>query len=120
MTDNARKYALWAAMGLVALVLLPAGAAKLAGVPQMHASFAALGLPVWFGYFIGACEVAGAVGIFVRKVSIAAAGGICIIMLGALYFHATHTPLVQGIPALVVLLLCLYIVARRRQQQAIG
>lgn len=111
--NKLRTYSLYVAMILVALVLIPAGGAKLAGVPQMHASFAALGLPGWFGYFIGICEVAGAIGLFIRPLSALAASGIAIIMLGALYFHATHTPLVQGIPALVVLLLCGYIIFRR-------
>jgi len=119
MSSNLRKYSLWAAMGIAALVLLPAGGAKLAGVPQMHASFAALGLPGWFGYFIGACEVAGAIGLFIRPLSAPAAAGISIIMLGALYFHAGHTPLVQVIPALVVLLLCGYIIARRRDSSSL-
>lgn len=115
MTEKFTNYALWAAMILVALVLLPAGSAKLAGLPQMHASFGMLGLPSWFGYFIGSCEIAGALGLFIRKLSVAAASGICVIMAGAIYFHVAHTPLAQGIPALVVLLLCLYIIARRRQ-----
>jgi uncharacterized membrane protein YphA (DoxX/SURF4 family) len=102
-------------MILVALVLVPAGGAKLAGVPEMHASFATLGLPAWFGYFIGACEIAGGIGLFIRPLSALAASGISIIMLGALYFHASHTPLEQGIPALVVLLLSLYVIYRRRR-----
>jgi putative oxidoreductase len=115
MTPKAENYTFRIAMILVALVLLPAGSAKLAGVAQLHASFAVLGLPVWFGYFIGACEVAGAVGIFIRKLSIAAASGICVIMLGAVYFHVAHTPPAQGLPALMVLLLCLFIIVKRRK-----
>ena len=118
MSPTSRRYGLRAAMILVALVLVPAGGAKLAGVPQMHESFAILGLPVWFGYFIGTCEIAGAVGIFIPKLSIAAASGICIIMLGALYFHVAHTPLAQGLPALIVLSLCIYIIAKRRRMAA--
>lgn len=112
--ESLKKHGLLVAMILVTLVLVPAGGAKLAGVPQMHASFAALGLPSWFGYFIGACEIAGAVGIFIRRLSALAAAGIAIIMLGALYYHATHTPLVQGMASLIVLLLCIYIIIRRR------
>ena len=40
-----KKYILNAARVLVALLMLMGGGAKLAGVPEVHASFAALGLP---------------------------------------------------------------------------
>mgnify|MGYP000558883654 CR=1 FL=1 len=36
-------------------------------------------------------------------------GGIAVVLLGALYFHVTHTPLAQGIPAAVMLALFLSI-----------
>ena len=42
-------------------------------VPQLHTSFAELGLPVWFGYCIGASEVAGAICLFIRPLSALAA-----------------------------------------------
>ena len=109
-----KKYSIWLAISLASLVLLAAGGAKLAGVPEVHKSFAILGLPSWFGYFIGVCEVAGAIGLFIRPFSALAAIGISIIMLGALYFHIFYTPLAQGIPALIVLALCAYIFTQRR------
>ena len=112
--ESLKKHAVLAASLVAALVLLASGGAKLAGVPQAHMSFAILGLPAWFGYFIGSCEVAGAIGLFIRPLSALAALGLSIIMLGALYFHVSHTPLVMGAPALLVLLLCGYIFSRRR------
>jgi len=96
------------------LVTLGGGGAKLAGVPEVHQSFSLMGLPAWFGYFIGACEVAGAIGIWIRPLSALAAAGIAIIMLGANYFHVVHTPIAQTIPALVILLICIYIFRTRR------
>ncbi|MEJ6000812.1 DoxX family protein [Paucibacter soli] len=99
---------------LLALPLLAAGSAKLAGVPQLHASFALLGLPVWFGYFIGAAEVAGAIGLFIRPLRAWAAAGLAVIMAGAIYFHVLHTPLAQGLPALVLLLLSLLVMRQAR------
>ena len=110
-----QKYLLWVALGLVTLVMLMGGIGKLSGNPMMHQSFEMLGLPSWFGYFIGACEVAGAIGIWLPRLSALAAAGISIIMVGAIYFHVTMTPIAQALPALVVLLLCLYIIARRRR-----
>jgi putative oxidoreductase len=104
-----KKYGLNLAKGLIALVLLGAGGAKLAGIPELHQSFHLLGLPEWFGYFIGACEIAGAVGMFITPLSALAALGIAMIMGGAIYFHILHTPLTEGIPALIVLALCFYV-----------
>lgn len=115
MSPKARKLALTIAMALVALIMLAGGGAKLTGVPQMHASFAALGLPAWFGYFIGACEVAGAIGLFIPRLSALAAAGIALIMIGAAYFHVAHTPIAQAVPAVVVLLLCGFIIQQRRR-----
>ena len=63
------KYVLWAAIGLSALAFAAAGVAKLMGVPMVHASFANMGLPSWFGYFIGICELAGAIGLLIRRLS---------------------------------------------------
>jgi putative oxidoreductase len=98
---------------LLALPLLLAGGAKLAGVPQLHASFGILGLPSWFGYFIGAAEVAGALGLFILPLQRLAAAGIAPIMAGALFFHLKHTPWAEGLPALLLLALSLWLALRR-------
>lgn len=107
------KYATWAGMAIVSFVMLMGGAMKLMGNPMALDSFATLGLPGWFGTFIGVCEIAGAIGIWLRRTSMLAALGIAIIMVGAVYYHVMHTPLQEGIPALVVLLISLWIVSRR-------
>lgn len=99
---------------LLALPLLMAGAGKLAGVPALLASFGILGLPNGFATFIGVAEVAGAIGLFIAPLRFWAAAGIALIMLGALYFHVVHTPLAQGIPALVLLGLSLLILQQSR------
>ena len=59
MSTKTRNYPLWIAIALVVLYVGAGGAAKLAGVPYVHSSFPKLGLPAWFGYFIGVCEVLG-------------------------------------------------------------
>ena len=109
-----QKYGVLIASVILALFVGAAGIAKLMGVPMVHQSFAVLGLPSWFGYFIGACEVAGAIGLFLRPVSRLAAAGLAIIGAGAVFFHITHTPISQGIPAIVVLVLALFIAIRPR------
>ena len=108
-----RELSVWIAIVLVALYVGAGGVAKLAGVPYVHSSFPKLGLPPWFGYFIGVCEVLGPIALFIRPLSAWAAAGIGIIMIGATYYHAAYTPLVQAAPAFALMLLCFYIVWKR-------
>jgi putative oxidoreductase len=106
MTAKTRNYPLRIAIALVILYVGAAGIAKLAGVPYVHSSFPKLGLPSWFGYFIGACEVLGPIALLIRPLRALAALGIGIIMIGATYYHAVYTPVVQAAPAFVLLILC--------------
>lgn len=107
------KYVLWAAMAIVTVVMLLGGVMKLSGNPVALQSFADLGLPSWFGTFIGVCEIAGAIGLWLRRTSMLAAMGIAVIMVGALYYHISFPPLSAGVPAAVVLVCSLYIISRR-------
>lgn len=107
------KIITWIAMIIVTLVMLMGGVMKLTGNEMAMASFAVLGLPALFGTFIGICEIAGALGIWYRPTSRYAAMGIAAIMLGAVYYHVVHTPIAEGIPALVVLLCCGWLISRK-------
>jgi putative oxidoreductase len=111
MADRSKlqTYALWIAIALVILYVGAGGAAKLASVPYVHSSFPKLGLPAWFGYFIGACEVLGCIALFIRPLRALAALGIGIIMIGATYYHSVYTPVVQAAPAFILLILSAYI-----------
>lgn len=100
-------------MALVSFVMLLGGSMKLSGDPMALTSFANLGLPNAFATFIGAAEIAGAVGLWLRRTSMWAALGISVIMVGALYYHFAFPPLSAGIPAAVVLVICLIVVSRR-------
>lgn len=82
--NKVKTIATWAVVILLALAFGAAGVGKLTGNEMMHMSFANMGLPSWFGYFIGACELAGAFGLLYKKLSSAAALGLVFIMLGAL------------------------------------
>ena len=107
------KYVTWAAMAIVTFVMLMGGGAKLAGQEFALKSFADLGLPSWFGTFIGICEVAGAIGLWLRPTSRLAAMGIAIIMVGAVYYHVTFPPISAGVPAMVVLAGSIFIASRK-------
>lgn len=111
---NARNYPLWIAIALVALYVGLGGIAKLAGMPYVHSSFPKMGLPPWFGYFIGVCEVLGVIGLLIRPLRAAAAIGIAIIMAGATYYHAVYTPVVQATPAFILTVLSVYIFVKAR------
>lgn len=115
--SQSKKIAFWVITFLTAAAFAAAGIAKLMGVPQLHASFAMMGLPVWFGYFIGACELSGAIGLLIPRISSLAASGLITIMLGALYFHVQveHVPS-HGVPALVLTLLLAVVIMVRRKQ----
>lgn len=94
---------------IIALAFVAAGVGKLMGTASLHASFHLLGLPEWFGYFIGICQLLGAIGLFISPLSAAAALGSMLILLGAVYFHIVHPPITQGIPASLLVLLCLFV-----------
>lgn len=107
----------WLPIVLLAVPMIAAGSAKLAGVPALHESFAVMGLPSWFGYFIGAAEVAGGIGLLIPRLSALAALGLAPIMGGAVYFHLAFA-VPSFVPALVLLMLCCYVIAVRYQQTA--
>ena len=110
-----RTIAQWAPIVLLALPLIAFGSAKLAGVPDFHASFEAMGLPTWFGYAIGCAEVLGGIGLLIPRLSALAATGIIPLMLGALYFHLTYDE-PSAAPAVVFILLAVYTIFSRKNQ----
>lgn len=99
-----KNKALLAISILLAIAFLGAGSMKLIG--GMVEGFEGYGYPGWFSYFIGACEIAGAIGLFIRKTAVYAASGLLIVMIGAVGTHILNPPIPQGIPALVLLFLC--------------
>jgi uncharacterized membrane protein YphA (DoxX/SURF4 family) len=76
---------------LLALLFAFAGGSKLAGVQQMRDSAAHLGLSFPAYQRIGGLEVLGAVGLLIglwfAPLGIAAATGLVLLMIGAVYFH---------------------------------
>ena len=110
-----KTIAQWVPIVLLALPLIAFGSAKLAGVPDFHASFETMGLPTWFGYAIGCAEVLGGIGLLIPRLSALAATGIIPIMVGALYFHLTYE-VPSAVPAVVFLLLAVYTIYSRKNR----
>jgi uncharacterized membrane protein YphA (DoxX/SURF4 family) len=70
---------------LLSFGFLAAGFPKIMGDPMAAAGFAQAHLPLWFMCFIGIAEIAGAIGLWIRRYSLStyAAYGLWIILAGA-------------------------------------
>jgi uncharacterized membrane protein YphA (DoxX/SURF4 family) len=81
--------------------------------------FGSLGTPGWFAYLVAGGEVLGGIGLLVPRFVRPAALGLIIIMLGAVFMHATKIPggLAKGVPAIVLLVLLFVVLALRRPAQ---
>ncbi|WP_290888147.1 DoxX family protein [Arenimonas sp.] len=89
----------------LALVFAASGIAKLLSLPFEVEAFARWGYPPYFMYLTGVLEVAGAIGLLVRRVSALAALCLAGLMLGAIATHLVHREwamlvLASGIAAL--------------------
>ncbi|MBO9491635.1 DoxX family protein [Endozoicomonas sp. G2_1] len=104
---------------LLSLILLGAGAAKLMVMPDVHLSFAVLGLPSWSGYLIGFIEVITSIGLFIRVATNLSAFTSGFILVGAFYYHAVHTPIIEAATAILALMLCFYILFKNNFSQSI-
>ncbi|MGY4282519.1 putative oxidoreductase [Bradyrhizobium sp. LM2.7] len=96
--------ALWFVRGVLALVFVAAGGAKLYGVPILVEEFQHIGLGQWFRYFTGSLEIMGAILLLLpQKAALGALLLICV-MIGAVI---THLFFVGGsaVPAIVLLML---------------
>ena len=89
VSGKGRSITLWILSGLVALVFIAAGGAKLAGVPVMVEMFDKVGLGQWFRYFTALLEVAGAIGLLMSRYAFYAAVLLAIVMVGAIIAHVT-------------------------------
>ena len=108
--DTVKRYAPYLLFILPAIAFALAGTFKLLGTPELHQSFAAMGLPGWFGYFIGACELAGAIAlVFLPALRKLAAVGLLIIMAGAIYFHVAYE-VPSAVPAIILSLLLIGVI----------
>ncbi|MCY1355916.1 putative protein-like family protein [compost metagenome] len=107
------------AVALVALYVGAAGVAKLLGVPAVVQSFTTIGLPDGTAFVVGLCEVAAALAFYIKPLRRLAAGCLLPLMLGALYYHLAYTPVLQAAPALLILLVCAWMLARPAPARAL-
>ena len=98
----------WAVRILLATQFVAGGVLKLAGDPSMVAMFEDIGAGQGLRLLIGACEVAGGIGVLLPRASRLAAAGLLALMVGAVVTNAVVLevspvlPLVLGALALLV------------------
>lgn len=90
---------------LLSLIFLASGGAKLAGLEFEIAAFERWGYPLWFMYFTGAVEVAGGIGLLIRRLSALAAAGLAAMMIGAVATHVIHAEWGMLVAATIILAL---------------
>jgi len=95
---------------LVSLMFLMPACFKLFDVSIAVEHFAKWGIPVWMMHFIGASELAGAIGLLVRRTRLAASFSLFLLMIGGLLTHLVNgellfalMPIVYGGGLLVVM-----------------
>jgi len=112
-SSPAQRRVVWGLRILLALAFGAAGAAKLAGAPQMVQVFEAIGFGQWFRYVTGVVEVGGAVLLLVPATGFI--GGLLMTVTMA-FAIATHLVLIGGspAPAIVLALLSAFVTWRLR------
>lgn len=88
---------------VLSLVFLASGGAKLAGLEFEIVAFERWGYPLWFMYFTGVVEVAGGIGLLIRRFSALAAAGLATMMIGAVATHVIHSEWGMLVAAAVIL-----------------
>lgn len=116
-SSSTQRRIIWAVRILLTLAFGAAGAAKLAGVPQMVQVFDAIGFGQWFRYLTGTVEIAGALLLLVPATGFLGGLLLTATMVGAVFAHLV---LIGGnpVPATVLGLLSAFVAWR--QWPAIG
>jgi hypothetical protein len=115
-----KNIVLWIAQGLLACAFLFAGGAKLVMSAEQMASPGPVQLPVFFIRFIGVCETLGAIGMILPGLlsirpglTLLAAGGLVIIMIGASVINVMNGMAALAIPTVILGLMAAFVAAGR-------
>ena len=113
-----REIVLWAAQILLAALFIFAGSSKLLGVKEQVESFQTIGFGQWFRYVTGTCELAGAIGLLIPRLSGLAALGLVGVMIGATLTNLFLLPGMAGAALMTVFLgAVLGLIARARHDR---
>lgn len=116
MSTSTRNTIAWILQGLLAFAFTASGINNFLHIDTTVGMFGSMGLPAWFAYFIAGTEVLGGIGLLVPRFVRPATLGLILIMLGAVFMHATKIPggLAKGVPAITLLVLLFVLLALRR------
>ena len=107
MSSSTRNIIAWVLQVLLGLAFIASGFNKLRDLPATITMFTGIGLPTVLAYVIGGAELLGGIGLLIPRFTRLAAMGLVIIMIGAVFMHATKIPggLAGGVLAIVLLVL---------------
>ncbi|MGM0878167.1 MAG: DoxX family protein [Bacillota bacterium] len=113
------KWVIRILQGLLVVGFVAFGVMKLTGNAMQVQTFEALGFPLGFMYFVGVCEIAGALGLLVgfwkKKIALLASGGLVLVMAGAAISHLmAGQGMGAAMPALVFFILSLVVLLGKR------
>lgn len=111
-----QKIAYYVLTALLSLGFLFAAYPKLIGDSTAAQGFQAAHLPIWFMYFIGACEVIGVIGLWIPKLARWASYGLGVILAGAIVVTVFTNPIAYAIVP-VVFAIVLWIAVRLRNKK---
>jgi putative oxidoreductase len=105
----------WVLQVLLLLTIAPGGLAKLFGDAAMVEMFDEIGAGQWMRYLVGACELAGGIGLLIPKVRALAAAGLVLLLIGATItnlFVLDDSPVLSSLLAVAA---AVVLVLRRRE-----
>ena len=109
-TRIAKEIVLWILTLMLALVCIRSGLLKLTGNVFWVRDFHRWGYPDWFRIVVGLAEVASAALLLIPRLAVCGASVFAVVMLGAIYTHATHHESVR-LPFNVFLLVLSVVIA---------
>jgi uncharacterized membrane protein YphA (DoxX/SURF4 family) len=114
-TSRIANIATWVVQVVVGLMFVGGGLAKLFGDPTMVDLFDEIGAGDWLRYLVGACEVAGGIGLLIPWLCALAAAALSALVVGAII---TNVAVVDENPALpIVYLVVLAVITWRRRDR---
>lgn len=101
---------------LVTVAFLAAGSSKFQSQSSWNQRFEHWGYPHWFLLVTGVLETAGAVGLWIPRLTRWALSLLGVVMIGAVVTHLMHPPLIQATTAVLYLVLLVGIGWARRSR----
>ncbi|MGI4835162.1 MAG: DoxX family protein [Janthinobacterium lividum] len=120
MSTSTRNIIAWVLQVLLGLAFIASGGNKFLHLTDTVSMFGSMGIPAFLTYLVAGGEVLGGIGLLLPRFVRPAALGLIIIMIGAVFMHATKIPggLAKGVPAIVLLALLFVVLALRRPAPA--